>query len=349
MTIPWFRSRQLPGDPGARRTHRLAILALAARAAAALSGCAGGQDPLAQKMQYGFSDSPRYRVTDRYQLESRLAKAHGGRVFSEQAEIHYAQATYSLVLRQTPLGGVEADYRLFRLRIHDEAGKFKLEIGPDSGWISWYEENQTLAGYLGPEGYARYQQAIGKPVAVQKIIPTGADAKLPNRGLTFHPALLELLGRNRVYGKILVKTFKIPPLVSVVFPERSLVPGDSWTYRSQAPDAGEINAGRPGLATTFHWESWAPPAAVVAWRNRIGLSGEELKAMGSKLGLESLADRVTFQNSEVRLEGRTVFLPAAQRPASGGLVVRKLYRMTVGGEEWTLAESERHEFTVQPE
>jgi hypothetical protein len=289
-------------------------------------------------LRYQFQDGGQYRVDDAYQIEKQTTKSHEGKVFSSDAQAQFVQASFRVKTRMTEDQVLIVEYRLLRLRVHDDAGHFKLEIGPENGQLSWYNQDQPLAGYLDSREFARYQQLMRKPVVVLKVNTRGVEQP---GGMRFDNDLLALLGKNRVIGQQIVKAFKVPPLVTVVFSEAAVHPGDTWDYQGNSQ---EPNGNKP-LTTRFRLKQVKDQNAEITLSNRVDFTGEELKALGSQLGLPETT-RMVFKESFLRVDGSVFFLPAHQRPASGVLNVEKHYGLQVDQETWDLSEKEKHAYTV---
>ncbi|NTV51803.1 MAG: hypothetical protein HGA76_02135 [Candidatus Firestonebacteria bacterium] len=300
-----------------------------------LGGC-GRVDLPPRLLQYEFQDQGPYRVVCAYNSEKRLVKKHAGRVFAETHEGTHVETTYRVEAEREPGGGWVVAYTLLRLRLHDEDGRFKLEIGPEGGEVFWYQDTQSLEDYLGPEIFQTYRRQVRLPLARVHVHADGGQ--VPN-GLEFNFSLLHTLGKNRVYGDFLARGIKVPPVLMMVFKQASVRAGDTWDYAGNSGNA----------ATHFSLTALSTRSAQVACVSDFSLGDEELTTVRKALQLEA-ASGLVLKESRMRVTGSVEFLLPAGRPEKGKMHFEKFYAMSLPAETWQLQETEDFKFslTVSP-
>ncbi len=316
-----------------------------------LGGCGIRNRPPALTLAYQFSDGGVYLVQNAYNARQRLTKTHAGRIFADTQEELFTSAACELRVTHPNSRELEAAFTLLRLRIHDGRGKFKLEIGPEGGELSWYGEEQTLESYLGPEAWRRYRELIRQPMAVVRVNSRGiqqADGKAGDTGLKINYALLQVLGKNRVIGGYVVRSLKVPPLLMIIFPGKKVRVRETWSTRSEDARAPARRGGifQP-VVTTFTLQSAAATGAILETQNRVEFSEADLQAVRRNLKWEDIQG-LKFKQGALRMQGRETFLPGPGRPQAGDMTLRKQYSLSFKAEDWDLRETEQYHFSVQP-
>lgn len=312
---------------------------------AAACGPAPSEQP--RPLAYRFADGGRYRVEAEYTLERKLEKAHRGQVFSSETSRLDIHATFLLrVLPGPEPGQLQLEFMLVRLRSHDPLGKFRAELGQESGELVWYGDTLSLEKYLGPEGWLRYAQVIRQPLARLVILPLGSEAPAEGQGGGFNQELVRLLLTNRVLGERLIRGLKIPPVMAVILPPRPVGVGESWS--AAAPERAAASEWDQPAATRFTLASSRRGALVVKLENRLAFSGEDLTALGSLVGLKHLGG-ARFEGGQFLIAGDVRFLAGPGRPQDGRLRVEKRYGLKNNDEDWRLRETEEYEFALTPD
>jgi hypothetical protein len=298
----------------------------------ALSGCGRVHLP-PQLLQYQFHDHGPYRVDCSYHSEKHLAKKHDNKIFSETREGTYVKTSYRLQADPEPGGGWLVSYTLLRLRLHDQDGRFKMEIGPDGGEVFWYQEKQALEDYLGPDDFKAYQRLVRQPLARVHISARGVQAE---NGLEFNFALLHVLGKNRVYGDFLARGVKVPPVLLMIFKPSPVKAGEVWDYAGNSGNA----------ATQYKLESLSASSAQLTCLSEFNLGAGELKAVRQALHVDETTG-LELKQSRMVVTGSANFLLPAGRPGETSMNFDKAYAMTLPAEAWELQETERFDLTVE--
>ncbi len=312
-----------------------------------LLACAPASSNTKTILRYQFVPGQTYRVTTSYQTFSGLEKFHGHRQFAKE-EAHLAvKATYQVQALALNPQECQIEFKLLRLRLnHDGKGKCRLEMGPDGGRLTWYDDEWTLADYLGPELYAKYQKIMTQPLAVIVIDRQGHQLtqnqeKTVRTGL--HLDLLELLSRNRVIGKKIIKAFKVPPLLMAVFPPQAVGPGDRWTSSSEDPTM--VLGEEEGQTNRFYFRQQQQNLASIDCTSAIMFTGDELTELQKTLDMESL-NKMTFQKGNYKIQGRVQFDLAKGLPMQGSLHTDKAYSFYVDQEKWESSEQETYQVNL---
>ncbi len=310
--------------------------------------CAPKNPSESRRLTYRFEDSGTYRVETKYQINHVQRKSHQGKVFSAQESRLFVQAAFRLTTRTLDNRQLAVTYTLLHLSCHDQGGNFRLEIGPESGELSWYGKQESLLEYLGPEGWARYQKIIRQPLARVVITPRGiqleSDSDLEkSRGFNYD--LVKILHKNRVIGDRILKSLKIPPVLMAILPEKPVRAGSKWTYHGQA--AQGLSTWDKPLDNRFSVVSGGEQGLRIRLRSKMKFSSEELTNLGKYIGFDDLKD-VQFKSSRFKISGEILYLPGPGRPESGQMKIEKKYGLRTGDEDWEMEEAEEYEFTVQP-
>lgn len=298
-------------------------------------------------LQYAFHEQKAQQVEAYYVFQHHLQKKHQGRVFADKKQGMNVRATFQLQVQQASPDRLLAQYILLYISIHDQAGNFRLELGPENGRIYWYGQEESLGDYLGEEGLLSYRVLMAKPLAVvvtdsygtQK--PAGAKEGALTPG--FNQALVALLGQNRIWGQIIVKSMKIPPVLMVIFPPAPVAPGQKWTY--QAANQQQLPEEDAPVSTVFQLRRVRDERLTISCMSRLDFSGEELTSLGKRLGMPEF-EEVSFQTGFFELSGEVDFNAAGGRPEKGKLQVRKKYGLKTEDEVWELEETENYSFIM---
>jgi len=300
---------------------------------------------------YQFKDGPIYRVEAKYTFEHNIQKSHQGKIFADQKEGLYVRATFNLTTQILPDQMIQAAYTLLNISIHDKAGRFRMEIGPQNGSIYWYGEEEDLQSYLGEKGFREYRAHIINPLAIVTIDLRGVqindnetEASPPR--LKFNYPFIQLLGKNRVIGQIIVKSFKIPPVLMTIFSDEPLAVGKKWVY--QGPAMQRFTEWDNPLTTVFQLQSAEKDRLTIVLNSKLKFTGEELTNLGKQIGLTEF-EQVKFERGLFTVEGKSRFQVRWGRPETGEMIIRKQYGLKVREEEWKLSEIENYEFSLQPE
>jgi hypothetical protein len=296
----------------------------------AAAGCSRPLPP--QVLRYTFSDGGTYRVDCTYNAEKEMRKLHQGKVFSRTRDGVFVKSSLAMRVESLPGGHWRVAYTLLRLRIHDREGRFKMEVGPESGEVQWYSEKQPLEAYLGSVDWNRYQALARMPLARVSVRPDGAQ--LPN-GLEFNFDWLRLLGKNRVYGDYLSRGVKVPPVLMTIFDASPVAAGGSWEYQGNSL----------GARTRFTLTALTRDSAHIAYASELNLKPEELAAVKNALQLSQEAG-LELKSSRMRITGGVEFNRLAGRPETAVMDFDKRYEMTLPQELWRLQETEHYELSV---
>ncbi|MCK5243540.1 hypothetical protein KAR34_13915 [bacterium] len=296
------------------------------------------------QLKYKFTDGGVYRVDARYTLDHQLRKMHDNRVFSDKQEGLLVKTSFELRIEQKKTDLLQASYTIRNISIHDQAGNFRLELGPDNGRIFWYGQEESVEEYLGRQGFRQYHQHMSRPLAIFKITPLGvqvsdSDATRENFNYTF----IQLLGKNRVLGQIIMKSMKIPPVLMTIFSEEPVTKGKKWMY--QGPYTRRFTEWDKPMTTVFQITAVEQDGLTVVFASELKFSGEELTSLGKQFGLKEF-EKVEFESSWFTVDGRVQYQPDKGRPESGSLLIQKQYGMTTREEKWELIEKETYEFTL---
>jgi hypothetical protein len=299
--------------------------------ASILPGC-GQSNQAPRALRYEFKDGGPYRVDCTYETEKHLAKFHAGKIFSETREGVYVKSSYRMEANQLPDADWLITYTLVRLRIHDREGNFKLEIGPESGEVQWYQDKQTLGDYLGAEDFRKYQKLVRLPLARIRIHPEGIQ--VPN-GLEFNFDLLRLLGKNRIFGEYLTRGVKVPPVLMTTFKREPVAVGAQWDYQGNTGNA----------QTRFHLKALSAHKARIDYASDLELTASELQTVKRALRLDEVRG-LELKQSRMRIRGGVDFSLTGGRPDSADMGFEKQYEMALPGEVWKLRENEKYQLSV---
>lgn len=320
---------------------RLALLGCCLFAA-----CSPSPSRQQQTLEYRFADGGRYRVEAEYTLERKLEKSHQKRVFSREASRLDIRASFLLQVSLGPKPGLRlVEYTLLNLRSHDPQGKFRAELGRESGELSWYGEARSLEEYLGPEGWDRYLLLVRQPLARLVIQPQGVEVTGTEQGSGFNQELVKLLLTNRVLGERLARSLKIPPVLAALLPPAPVSVGETWTLDN--PERPGVSDREWSKGTSFTLASENRGELELKLKNRLDFSGDDLNALGSLVGLKYL-ENTRFQGGQFLIDGRVRFLSRPGRPKNGSMRVEKQYGLINAGEDWSLHETEVYEFSLTP-
>jgi hypothetical protein len=311
----------------------------------ALAACTQHTTPY--QLTYQFEDSNLYRVESKYSLDHQLTKKHDSTVFSDKQEGLYVKTAFLVRVEKQKTEMLHVYFTIQNISIHDQAGNFRLEMGPDNGQISWYGQEQSMAEYLGQEGFEQYQQYMSQPLAMLMITPLGVQVQDPKASQGhFNYAFIQLLGKNRVLGKIVMKSLKIPPVLMTIFNNEPAFVGKKWSY--QGPYTQRFTKWDNPLTTLFQVTAVKQDVCTVIFDSELKFSGEELTELGKQFGLEEF-ENVVFERSHFTVNGTVDYQAVLGRPESGSMLIQKQYGMATGEENWELTEKEMYEFTMTAE
>ncbi len=349
--MPFSSKKQItPAGYLGRMAGAIVNLGLMALTALSLSGCAPAGREAKILLRYQFMPGQTYRVTTSYQIFSGLEKVHGHRRFAREENNLAVKATYQVRASTLSDHDYKIEFTLQRLRLnHDGKGRCRLEMGPQGGMLYWYDDEWTLAEYLGPDLYQNYTKLMAQPLAVIVIDRQGHqlvqdEAKTVRTEI--HLDLLELLSRNRVIGKRIIKAFKVPPLLMAVFPLREVGPGDRWDSLNGRPDQAPPSEDSP--ANTFFYRQRRQDVALIDYGSTMDFTGDELTKLQQSLDMASL-NKMTFQKGRYKIKGAVQFDFKKGLPLQGTMHTDKAYQFHVGEEQWSSREEETYQVSLTTE
>jgi len=313
-----------------------------------LAACAPGDPARQYQLRYRFFDQGNYRVEAKYTFTDRLVKAHQGKAFLEKTDIVNVAAAFRLSTEPTSESGIRARYHLVNISIHDNAGHFSLELSPQNGEITWFGTSEGFEDYFTTEEFERYQELVSRPLAIVTIDAQGVQQNQTapqGSQLNFNHELIQLLGKNRAIGKIVVKTIKIPPVLMTILSEEAVWVGRQWTYQGVA--APQVVAWDHPLTTVFKLKSDLDRGLVIVFNSEMEFSGDELTQLGKQMGITEF-EKINFQESRFKVEGEVLFDSQQGRPREGSMFIEKKYGLQTGEENWKLVEQQDYQFSLSP-
>lgn len=312
-----------------------------------VAGCGQLDSGPAMRLSYQFKAGQTYRLQARYESKTLITKAHGSKIFSEQEDTYYVNTAYRLQAELADTGIIQVNYFLDHFSLNDEKGKIRIEIGPESGQLAWYDDNTSLSSYLGTKAFEQYRALMKQPIATISINPRGEQLDRlseQDKTSTINLALLELLSKNRVLGQYIVRAFKLPPVLMTIFPKEAVQPGDRWQV--QGEQGFNQDAWQQGLTTKFHYLKREQDLAIINIQSQLTFKQEELNDLARLLKLDQL-DKLSFQQGLFQVTAQSQFQTATMMPSQGKMAIEKKYSFMTNNEKWSYWEQENYWFSIE--